>query len=72
MSKALRGMDSLMSIVQMPAGIPVGTLAIGASGANNAALLAVQILAINNKVLERKVKNYRLKKTKSILNKPDS
>ncbi len=69
-SKALKGMDSLMSIVQMPAGIPVGTLAIGNSGAINAGLLAIQILATSDKILERKVKNYRIKQTKSILTKP--
>lgn len=58
-SKALHGMDSLLSIVQMPAGIPVGTLAIGKSGAINAALLAIAVLAINDKNLKEKLENYR-------------
>ena len=71
LTKALGGMDSLMSIVQMPAGVPVGSLAIGSSGASNAGLLAAQIIAINDNTLERKVKNYRIKQTKSVSNKPD-
>ncbi len=58
-SRALRGMDSLLSIVQMPAGIPVGTLSIGPSGARNAALLAVQILAGVDPALREKVRHYR-------------
>ena len=72
MSKALSGMDSLLSIAQMPSGIPVGTLAIGESGANNAAIMAAQILALNNKIIEKKVKNYRLKQTKSVNEKPEN
>ena len=56
-SKAMKGMDSLLSIVQMPAGVPVGTLAIGVSGATNAGLLALQILSINDEVLSKKLKN---------------
>ena len=72
LTKALGGMDSLLSIVQMPAGIPVGALAIGNAGASNAGLLAAQILSISDKSLERKIKNYRLKQTKSVSNKPDS
>ena len=71
LSKALSGMDSLLSIVQMPSGIPVGTLAIGDSGACNAGIMAAQILALNNKNIERKVKNYRLKQTKSVNEKPE-
>ena len=71
-SKAMKGMDSLLSIVQMPAGIPVGTLAIGVSGATNAGLLALQILSINDEVLSKKLKNYRNKQTASVLEKPET
>lgn len=71
LTKTLGGMDSLLSIVQMPAGIPVGSLAIGRAGAYNAGLLAAQILSIHDKSLERKIKNYRIKQTKSVANKPD-
>lgn len=70
LSKALSGMDSLLSIVQMPAGVPVATLAIGDPGASNAALMAAQILSLNDKALDRKVKNYRTKQTNSVLDKP--
>ena len=72
LTKALGGMDSLLSIVQMPVGVPVGSLAIGNAGACNAGILAAQIIAINNNSLERKIKNYRLKQTKSVKSKPDS
>jgi len=72
LTKALEGMDSLLSIVQMPAGVPVGSLAIGNAGACNAGILAAQIIAITNNSLERKIKNYRLKQTKSVKSKPDS
>ncbi|MGP0070772.1 MAG: 5-(carboxyamino)imidazole ribonucleotide mutase [Bryobacteraceae bacterium] len=58
-SHALKGMDSLLSIVQMPAGIPVGTLAIGKAGAQNAALLAVAILANHNLALREKLRTFR-------------
>ena len=71
LTKALGGMDSLMSIVQMPAGIPVGSLAIGNAGAKNAAILAAQILATNDSKLEKNVKNFRLKQTKSVSKEPD-
>ena len=71
-SKALKGMDSLLSIAQMPSGIPVGTLAIGDAGACNAGIMAAQILAINNKFIEIKVKNYRIKQTKSVKEKPET
>jgi len=60
-SKALHGMDSLLSIVQMPGGIPVGTLAIGSAGAKNAALLAVAIMAGKRASLRGKLKSYREK-----------
>ena len=70
LSKALSGMDSLLSIVQMPAGVPVATLAIGDPGASNAGLMAAQILSLNDKSLDRKLKNYRTKQTNSVLDKP--
>lgn len=66
-SKALSGMDSLLSIVQMPAGIPVGTLAIGAAGAKNAALLAVSILANSRPDLRKKLHEFRSKQTQTVL-----
>lgn len=65
-SHALKGMDSLMSIVQMPAGIPVGTLAIGRSGAVNAALLAASILALNDPALADRLDAYRTAQTASV------
>ena len=69
-SKKLKGLDSLLSIVQMPKGIPVGTLAIGEDGAINAALLAASILANSNPVIKRKLKNWRLSQTKSVKKNP--
>lgn len=66
-SKALSGMDSLLSIVQMPAGIPVGTLAIGNAGAKNAGLLAVSILANSRPELRKKLKEFRLNQTETVL-----
>jgi 5-(carboxyamino)imidazole ribonucleotide mutase len=65
-SKALGGLDSLLSIVQMPAGIPVGTLAIGEAGAKNAALLAVQILALSDEALRAKLLKFREDQTKKV------
>ena len=65
-SRALKGMDSLLSIVQMPAGIPVGCLAIGEAGAKNAALLAIAILALSDEVLAEKLKKFRDDQTKSV------
>ncbi len=65
-SKALNGIDSLLSIVQMPAGIPVACLAIGTAGAKNAALLAISILALNDQSLKIKLINWREKQTESI------
>ena len=67
-SKALSGIDSLLSIVQMPAGIPVGTLAIGTAGAKNAALLAISILANSRPDLREKLHEFRNKQTASVLN----
>ncbi len=66
-SHALNGMDSLLSIVQMPAGIPVGTLAIGDAGAKNAALLAASILATAHPEIRKELVNYRLAQTDSVL-----
>lgn len=65
-SKALKGLDSLLSIAQMPYGIPVGTLAIGEAGAKNAALLAISILAINDEKLAKKLEKFRQKQTDSV------
>src|SRR5579863_2947696 len=65
-SKALSGMDSLLSIVQMPAGIPVGTLAIGKAGAVNAGLLAAAVLALGDKALARKLAAWRQARTDSV------
>lgn len=66
-SRTLKGLDSLLSIAQMPAGIPVGTLAIGKAGAINAALLAISILSLNNKALALKLTEFRKKQTESVL-----
>ena len=71
-SRALKGMDSLLSIVQMPGGIPVGTLAIGASGAKNAALLATSILALQDPELAAKLDAWRALQTASVANAPIS
>lgn len=70
-SSILRGVDSLLSIVQMPAGVPVGTLAIGKAGAINAALLAVAILARHDPELRHKWLRYRQRQTQQILEQPD-
>ena len=69
-SKKLKGLDSLLSIVQMPKGIPVGTLAIGEDGAINAALLAASIIANNNLTVKKKLERFRLSQTKSVKKKP--
>ena len=69
-SKKLKGLDSLLSIAQMPKGIPVGALAIGEDGAINAALLAASIIANNNPVVKKKLKNLRLSQTKAVKKKP--
>lgn len=66
-SAVLRGVDSLLSIVQMPAGIPVGTLAIGGAGAANAALLAVSILALDDENLRQRLIDYRIAQTERVL-----
>ncbi len=66
-SKALQGLDSLLSIVQMPGGIPVGTLAIGAAGAKNAGLLAARILATEDASLREKLRSWMQQQTQSVL-----
>ena len=70
-SKALQGIDSLLSIVQMPAGVPVGTLAIGKAGAINAALLATAILAIEDPALRHALETFRETQTQAVLSQPD-
>ncbi len=65
-SKSLKGIDSLLSILQMPAGIPVGTLAIGSAGAKNAALLAASILSSQSTKISKNLEKWRLKQTKSV------
>ncbi|MBN3537614.1 5-(carboxyamino)imidazole ribonucleotide mutase [Sphingomonas pseudosanguinis] len=69
-SKALKGMDSLLSIVQMPGGIPVGTLAIGKAGAINAGLLAASILSLSDEGLAERLKDWRQRQTDSVANDP--
>jgi len=66
-SAALKGMDSLLSTVQMPGGIPVGTLAIGSAGARNAALLAIAILANSRPELREKLRNFRAEQSRKVL-----
>lgn len=70
-SKALKGMDSLLSIVQMPKGIAVGTLAIGEAGATNAGLLAAQIIGTQDDLVMQKVEKFRSDQTETILANPD-
>jgi 5-(carboxyamino)imidazole ribonucleotide mutase len=70
-SQAMRGQDSLLSIVQMPAGIPVGTLAIGRAGAINAALLAASILALGDEALAARLDAWRARQTEAVAETPD-
>ena len=70
-SKALKGQDSLLSIVQMPAGIPVGTLAIGEAGATNAGLLAAAILATSDEALAERLKAFRAAQTAAVAERPE-
>jgi 5-(carboxyamino)imidazole ribonucleotide mutase len=70
-SKALNGMDSLLSIAQMPAGIPVGTLAIGRAGATNAALLAASVLALHDASVAEALDGFRSEQTRTVLDNPD-
>ena len=69
-SKKLKGLDSLLSIAQMPKGIPVGTLAIGEDGAINAALLAASIIGLNDLAVKKKLNQFRLSQSKSVKKKP--
>ncbi|SFV80141.1 Phosphoribosylaminoimidazole carboxylase catalytic subunit [hydrothermal vent metagenome] len=70
-SRALSGQDSLLSIAQMPGGIPVGTLAIGEAGAKNAGILAAQIVANENEAIREKVAAFRAKQTQDVLDNPN-
>ena len=70
-SRALSGQDSLLSIVQMPGGIPVGTLAIGEAGAKNAGILAAQIVANANDKVRQNIANFRNQQTQDVLNNPN-
>lgn len=70
-SKALKGMDSLLSIVQMPAGIPVATVAIGPAGAKNAALLAAAILSTEHITIQKSLDEFRANQTNNVLENPD-
>ena len=69
-SKKLKGLDSVLSIVQMPKGIPVGTVAIGENGAINAALLAASIIALNDKQIKQNLNSWRTKQSRSVKKKP--
>jgi 5-(carboxyamino)imidazole ribonucleotide mutase len=69
-SRALSGKDSLLSIVQMPAGVPVGTLAIGEAGATNAGLLAASVLALGDKDLAKRLKSWRKAQTEAVADRP--
>ena len=71
-SKALSGQDSLLSIVQMPAGVPVGTLAIGEAGATNAGLLAASILALGDEALGERLKSWRAEQTEAVAEHPQN
>jgi 5-(carboxyamino)imidazole ribonucleotide mutase len=70
-SRALNGMDSLLSIAQMPAGIPVGTLAIGTAGATNAALLAAAIIGNHSPEVRAALEKFRINRTAAVLSQPD-
>ena len=70
-SKALNGLDSLLSIAQMPGGVAVGTLAIGNAGAKNAGLLAAQIIGLNNPKVKAAINQFRYQQTETVLNQPD-
>lgn len=70
-SRALSGQDSLLSIVQMPGGVPVGTLAIGEAGAKNAGILAAQIVALHHPEVSQLVKAFRAEQTQTVLDNPD-
>lgn len=69
-SKALQGLDSLLSIVQMPGGVPVATMAIGSAGAKNAALLAARIIGLQSKEISERLENYSNQQTNSVISSP--
>ena len=69
-SKKLKGLDSLLSIAQMPKGIPVGTVAIGEDGAVNAALLSASIISLSDEKLKKNLNNWRIKQSSSVKKKP--
>ena len=71
MTKAMGGLDSLLSIVQMPGGIPVATFAVGEAGAKNAGLFAASVIALGDEVLARKLEKFRAVQTKTVLKNPD-
>ena len=71
-SRALKGLDSLLSIAQMPGGVPVATFAIGESGAKNAGLFAAALLALDDAAVERRLEAWRARQTKSVVLKPDA
>jgi 5-(carboxyamino)imidazole ribonucleotide mutase len=70
-SRALQGLDSLLSIVQMPGGVPVGSLAIGKAGAINAAILAASIVGLGDTEIQERVRSYRAQRTQAVLDDPD-
>ena len=70
-SRALKGLDSLLSIAQMPGGVPVATFAIGESGAKNAGLFAAALLALEDSAVERRLNSWRARQTRSVALKPD-
>ena len=70
-SKKLKGLDSLLSIVQMPKGCPVATMAIGAPGAFNAAIFAIQVLAVSDIIISRKIKEWRFDTTNQVKDEPE-
>jgi 5-(carboxyamino)imidazole ribonucleotide mutase len=70
-SRALDGLDSLLSIAQMPAGIPVATFAIGEAGAKNAALFAIAVLALEDKALAKKLEKFRTLQTRTVIKNPN-
>ncbi len=70
-SRSLKGLDSLLSIAQMPAGVPVGTLAVGAAGAKNAGLLAAAILALHDPALRKRLDTFRAEQTRRVIDNPD-
>jgi 5-(carboxyamino)imidazole ribonucleotide mutase len=70
-SRALKGLDSLLSIAQMPGGVPVATFAIGEAGAKNAGLFAAALIAVENRAVDRKLESWRARQTRSVARSPD-